>query len=82
MLPIADLQAVLIDVWTVYRESPLAAPSYAVCAGCAITMGIHVKFGTAHGGLRPEVGSTKCIDVNGSGGVSCPPVISVLLSKK
>ena len=28
-----------------------------------------MKFGTAHGISRPEVGSTKRIDVHGSGGV-------------
>ena len=38
-------------------------------AGCAITAGIPVKFGTAHGRLRPEVGSTKCIGACGKKGV-------------
>ena len=36
-------------------------------AGWAVTAGIPVKFDTAHGRSRPEVGSTKCIDVYGSG---------------
>ena len=31
-----------------------------------------MKFGTAHGRSRPEVDSTKCIDVYGSGGVYRP----------
>ena len=31
-----------------------------------------MKFDTAHGRTRPEVGSAKCIDVYGSGGVSRP----------
>ena len=44
-------------------------------AGCAITTGIPVKFGTAHGLSRPEVGSSKRIDVYGSGGVSRPSLI-------
>ena len=50
-------------------EKPLYYTGY---AGCHITAGIPVKFGTAHGGSRPEVGSAKCIDVYGSGGVSRP----------
>ena len=45
-------------------------PLYTEYAGCAITAGIPVNFGTAHGRLRPEVGSRKRIDVYGSGGVS------------
>ena len=32
--------------------------------------GIPVKFGTAHGKLSPEVGSTKRIDIYGSRGVT------------
>ena len=47
----------LLD-WT----SPLIYTEY---AGCAITTGIPVKFGTAHGRSRPEVGSTKRIDAYG-----------------
>ena len=42
---------------------------YTEDAGCAITAGIPVKFGTAHGRLRPEVGSAKCIGVCGKKGV-------------
>ena len=34
-----------------------------------------MKFGTAHGRSRPEVGSTKRIDVYGSGGVSWPYLV-------
>ena len=44
---------------------------YTGYAGCAITAGIPVKFGTAHGIIsRPEVGSSKCIDVYGRKGVA------------
>ena len=43
---------------------------YTEYAGCALTAGIPVKFGAAHGRSRPEVGSTKRIDVYGRGGVS------------
>ena len=49
----------IMDVW-----------SYTEDAGCAITMGIPVKFGTAHGRSRPEVGSAKCIGASGRKGVS------------
>ena len=42
-------------------------------AGCAITTGIPVKFGTSHGRSRPEVGSTKCTDAYGRKGVTPPP---------
>ena len=45
---------------------------YTGYAGCHITAGIPVKFGTAHGGSRPEVGSAKRIDVYGSEGLSRP----------
>ena len=51
------------------------ATLYTEYAGCAITTGIAVKFGTAHGRLRPEVGSTKCIDIYGSGVASRPSLI-------
>ena len=43
---------------------------YTGYAGWAVTAAIPVKFGTTHGISRPEVGSTKCIDVYGRGGVS------------
>ena len=49
---------------------------YTEDAGWAVTTRIAVKFGTAHGKSRPEVGSTKCIEVYGSGGVSRPSRIS------
>ena len=49
--------------------------AYTGYAGCAITAGIPVKFGTAHGRSRPEVGGAKCIDVYGSGGVSRPSLV-------
>ena len=42
---------------------------YTEYAGCAITTGIPVKFDTAHGRSRPEVGSTKCIGACGEKGV-------------
>ena len=48
---------------------------YTEDAGCAITTTIPVKFGTAHGRSRPEVGSTKRIDVYGGGRVSRPSLI-------
>ena len=51
-----------------------ASRLYRVC-GLAVTADIPVKFGTAHGRLRPEVGSAKCIDVYGSGGVSRPSLV-------
>ena len=43
---------------------------YTGYAGWHVTAGIPMKFGTAHGRSRPEVGSTKCIDVYGVGVVS------------
>ena len=52
---------------------------YTEYAGCAVTAGIPVNDPlasnaplkcTAHGRSRPEVGSAKCIDVYGRGGVS------------
>ena len=50
---------------------------YTEDVSCAIMAGIPVKFGTAHGRLRPEVGSTKRIDVYGSGGFTQAPQIFV-----
>ena len=44
-------------------------------AGCCVTTGIPVKFGTAHGASRPVVGSTKCIEAYGSRGVSRPSLV-------
>ena len=41
-------------------------------AGWAVTANLPVKYGTAHGRLRPEVGSTKRIDVYGSGFSALP----------
>ena len=38
-------------------------------AGCAVTAAIPVKFGTAHGGSRPEDGSAKRIEAYGRKGV-------------
>ena len=46
--------------------------AYTEDAGCAIMAGIPVKFGTALGRLRPEVGSRFPIKAYGSGGVSRP----------
>ena len=40
--------------------------TYTEYAGWAVKAGIPVKFGTAHGRSRPEVGRAKCIDVYGS----------------
>ena len=48
---------------------------YTGYAGCAITTGIPVKFGTAHGRSRPEVGSAKCIEAYGRKGVTPAPRI-------
>ena len=49
--------------------------TYTEDAGCAITTGIPVKFGTTHGRSRLEVGSAKCIDLYGSGLVSWPSLV-------
>ena len=38
---------------------------YTEYAGCGVTAGIPMKFGTEHGISRPEVGSAKCIDAYG-----------------
>ena len=43
--------------------------------GCAITTGIDMKFGTAHGRSRPEVGSGFPIEAYGSTGVSRPSLV-------
>ena len=52
---------------------PVKRPGdYTEYAGCAITAAIPVKFGTAHGRSRPEVGSTKCIDAYGRGFLALP----------
>ena len=48
---------------------------YTGYAGWAVTAGIPVKFGTAHGRSTPEVGGAKCIDVYGRGGVSRPSLV-------
>ena len=48
---------------------------YTEYAGCAVTAGIPVIFGTAHGRLRPEVGSTKRIGASGKKGVPPAPRI-------
>ena len=45
---------------------------YTEDAGCCVTTGIPVKFGTAHGASRPVVGSAKRIEAYGSRGVSRP----------
>ena len=44
-------------------------------AGLAMTVGIPIKFGTAHGKLRPEVGSVKCIGFYDRKGVFPSPRI-------
>ena len=48
---------------------------YTAYAGWAVTAGIPVKFGTAHGISRPDVGSGFPIDVYGSKGVSRPSLV-------
>ena len=45
-------------------------PLYTEYAGCALTACIPVKFGTAHGRSRPEVGNGFRIDANSRKGVS------------
>ena len=52
---------------TSYRCATL---SYTEDAGYAITTGIPMKFDTAHGTSRPEVGSMKRTDANGEKRVS------------
>ena len=42
---------------------------YTEYAGLAVMAGIPVKFGTAHGRSRPQVGSAKHIDVYGRKGL-------------
>ena len=51
-------------------------------AGCALTARIPVKFGTAHGRSRPEVGNGFRIDANGRKGVSPFPRIFGTSDKK
>ena len=59
---------------TKYQMLPKTGPcSYTEYAGWAVTTGIPVKFATAHGRSRPEVGSMKCIDVYGRKGVTLAP---------
>ena len=56
--------------------------TYTEDAGFAITKGIPLKFGTAHGTSRPEVGSKKCIDVYGRQGVIPAPLFFGTSNKK
>ena len=53
---------------------PARGGIYRVC-GLAVTAGIAVKFGTAHGRSRPAVGSVKCIGSYGRKGVPPAPCI-------
>ena len=48
---------------------------YTEYVGWAVTARIPVKFGTAHGRSRPEVGSTKRIGASGQKGVPPAPRI-------
>ena len=48
---------------------------YTGYAGWAVTAAIPVKFGTAHGRWRPEIGSGFPIESYGSRGVSRPSLI-------
>ena len=50
-------------------------PLYTEYAGWAVTAGIPVKFGTAHGRSRPEVGSGFPIEAYGNRGVSRPSLV-------
>ena len=61
----------------IHKSTGISRPAWSVywVCGLAVTAGILVKFVTAHGRSRPEVGSTKRIDVYGSGGVSRPSCI-------
>ena len=53
---------------------------YRVC-GLAVTAGIAVKFGTAHGRSRPAVGGAKCIGSYGRKGVPPAPCIFGIAQK-
>ena len=66
-----------IIIYHLYPISTIAACQfgYTAYAGWAVTAGIPVKFSTAHGRLRPEVGSTKCIDAYGSRQVLRPSLL-------
>ena len=58
----APLQCSLRDLCMLYISiKSLKTRIYTEYAGCAITTGIPVKFGTAHGRSRPEVGNNFCI---------------------
>ena len=62
-------------LWIRFIDTHLSTNKNLLCteyAGWAVTAGIAVKFGTAHGRSIPDVGSMKRIDVYGSGGVSQP----------
>ena len=51
------------------RFTKLTLPSaYTAYAGWAVTVGIAVKFGNAHGRSKPDVGSMKCIGACGGKG--------------
>ena len=54
---------------------------YRVC-GLAVTAGIPVKFGTAHGRLRQELGSANALAPMGKRGFPGSTKKLVLLSKK
>ena len=70
-----SLTVCTLDQYLKNGSEKLVLVPYTGYAGCAITAGIPVKFSTAHGRCRPDVGSTKCIDVYGSGGVTPTPRI-------
>ena len=57
----------------------MKSSAYTEYAGLAIMEGIPVKFGTAHGRSRPEVGNKKGIDIYGSGGVTLAPRLELLV---
>ena len=54
---------------------------YTEYAGLAVTADIGVKFGTAHGRLRPEDGSGFPIEAYGSRGVSQPSLVFGKMAK-
>ena len=56
--------------------------AYTEYAGCALTAHIPVKFGTAHGRSRPDVGSAKRIDAYGRKGVTPAPRVFGTSDKK
>ena len=72
MIIISDLPSV---PYLTVQYHILALIPYTAYAGWAVTARIPVKFGTAHGESRPEVGSTKRIGASSQKGVPPAPRI-------